>query len=182
MKNIQFTTVEDLFNHLAKKFNTDLTPNVMPHLESAKEMETADSYIAETVQLIGQAQQGMEGFEVGKMEEVGETMMEEMMAQFEALGEKEDYNEVVDGIMRQLLSKDMMYEPTKQVCDKFPEWLATNKPHLSKSGAHVCNFQLNRFSHPNTTEYTNYGRQYQTFQKLLAVYDTEPDNFPRLEK
>lgn len=29
------------------------------------------------------------------------------------------------------------------------------------------------------TEYENYGRQYQTFQKIIAVYDTEPDNFPR---
>lgn len=31
-----------------------------------------------------------------------------------------------------------------------------------------------------SAEYENYGRQYQSFQKLLAVYDTEPDNFPRL--
>ena len=30
------------------------------------------------------------------------------------------------------------------------------------------------------SEYINYGRQYQSFQKILAVYDTEPDNFPRL--
>lgn len=30
------------------------------------------------------------------------------------------------------------------------------------------------------SEYGNYGKQYQTFQKILAVYDTEPDNFPRL--
>ena len=29
------------------------------------------------------------------------------------------------------------------------------------------------------TEYENYGKQYQTFQKIIAVYDTEPDNFPR---
>ena len=25
-----------------------------------------------------------------------------------------------------------------------------------------------------------YGKQYQVFQRLLSVYDTEPDNFPRL--
>ena len=29
-------------------------------------------------------------------------------------------------------------------------------------------------------KYENYGKQYQVFQKLLAVYDTEPDNFARL--
>lgn len=26
----------------------------------------------------------------------------------------------------------------------------------------------------------NYGRMYQCFQKILAVFDIEPDNFPRL--
>jgi len=57
----------------------------------------------------------MEVFEASKMEAAGENMMDEMMAQFEALGEKEDYNEVIDGVMRQLLSKDMMFDPCKQV-------------------------------------------------------------------
>lgn len=42
--------------------------------------------------MLAQGQKGMAGFEAGKMEETGEAMMEEMMAQFEALGEKEDYN------------------------------------------------------------------------------------------
>ncbi|CAE7715328.1 PEX19-2, partial [Symbiodinium microadriaticum] len=60
------------------------------------------------------------------MEDAGETMMEDMMAQFESLGEKEDYNEVIDGVMKQLLSRDLMYDPIKQVCEKFPEWLALN--------------------------------------------------------
>ena len=54
-------------------------------------------------------------------------MMEEMMAQFQALGDREDYNEVIDGVMRQLLSRDLMYDPVKQICTKFPEWLAIHK-------------------------------------------------------
>jgi peroxin-19 len=112
--------------------------------------------------MLGEAQKGMAGVDASKMEEAGEGMMDDMMAQFEALGEKEDYNEVVDGVMRQLLSKDLMYEPTKQICEKFPEWLALHKKNLA------------------TAEYENYGHQYQAFQKILAVYQTEPDNFPRL--
>ena len=36
----------------------------------------------------------MEGFEPAQMEDTGEEMMAQMMAQFETLGEKEDYNEV----------------------------------------------------------------------------------------
>ena len=62
----------------------------------------------------------MHGFEAGKMEEAGERMMEDMISQFEALGDKEDYNEVIDGVMRQLLSRDLMYEPMRNICEKFP--------------------------------------------------------------
>lgn len=50
------------------------------------------------------------------MEGHGEEMMESMMAEFEKLGEKEDFGGVVDGMMRQLLSKELMHEPMKQVC------------------------------------------------------------------
>jgi peroxin-19 len=124
-------------------------------------VKKADDVVAATLEMFSKAQQGMEGFDTTKMEEVGEDMMEDMMAQFEALGEKEDYNDVIDGVMKQLLSRNLMYEPTKQICEKFPEWLAIHKSKLSEA------------------DYTNYGLQYQAFQKLLAVYDTEPDNFPR---
>jgi peroxin-19 len=50
----------------------------------------------------------------------------------------------------------------QQVCDRFPEWLAIHRKNLSEA------------------EYNMYGHQYQSFQKILAVYETEPDNFPRL--
>ncbi|CAM9128300.1 unnamed protein product [Phaeothamnion confervicola] len=92
----------------------------------------------------------------------GEQMMREMAAEFEKLGEKDEYNEVVDNILQQLLSKELMYDPIKQVCDKYPEWLAQHRARFTQE------------------EYTRYGTQYQYFQRVLAVYETEPDNFPRL--
>jgi peroxin-19 len=142
---------------------SDLKPMYLPSgPEDTAGIASADFEVTQTLKKLGEAQKGMAGFEAGKMEEAGEQMMEDMMAQLESLGEKEDYNEVIDGVMRQLLSKDLMYEPTKQICGKFPEWLALHKPNLGDS------------------EYQNYGHQYMTFQKILAVYDTEPDNFPRL--
>jgi hypothetical protein len=89
-------TVDQLFGQLAKQFDTNLKPSYMPSGPDDKQgIEVADREVAATLQMIGTAQKGMEGFETGKMEEVGETIMEDMMAQFEALGEKEDYNEVV---------------------------------------------------------------------------------------
>ena len=159
-------SVEALFGSLKDKFvddrRTSFLPDGQPMQDDAEGIQTADFEVAKTLKMLGEAQKGMAGFEPGKMEEAGEHMIEDMMAQFESLGEKEDYQEVVDGVMRQLLSKDLMWEPTRQICDKFPEWLALHKKNLSDS------------------EYENYGKQYQAFQKILAVYETEPDNFPRL--
>lgn len=155
-------TVDHLFENLAKQFEQQHKSSLYPEdANDQKGIELSDREVAATMQMIGSAQQGMEGFEPSKIEDTSETIMEEMISQFEELGEKEDYNTVIDGVMRQLLSKDLMYDPTKQICDKFPEWLATHRRSLSEF------------------EYNNYGKQYQCFQKILAVYDTEPDNFPR---
>lgn len=48
-------------------------------------------------------------------------------------GEHGDVNPdaVIDGMMEQLLSKDLMYEPIKQVAVKFPDWLAARRNSLS---------------------------------------------------
>ena len=100
LKNLSDTSggnenVKSLFGDLASQFEQNLKPSYMPSdPDSASEIQGADREVAATMAMIGQAQQGMEGFEAGRMEEVGEGMMEDMMQQFESLGEKEDYNEV----------------------------------------------------------------------------------------
>jgi len=38
---------------------------------------------------------------------------------------------IVDGMMQQLLSKELMYEPMKHVADHFPRWLEEKKNSLS---------------------------------------------------
>lgn len=121
-----------------------------------------DRSVAQTLQMLAENASNMEGMSSSQVEGYGEDMMNSMIAEYEKMGEKEDFNEVVDGMMRQLLSKELMYEPMKQVCDKYPEWLATQVDALSKE------------------EYERYGTQYQFFQRIVAVYETEPDNFPRI--
>lgn len=67
-----------------------------------------------------------------QMEAMGEDMMESMMKELSAFGSTGDADDVVDGMMKQLLSKELMYDPMKQVCDRFPSWLAESKGHLSE--------------------------------------------------
>jgi peroxin-19 len=77
--------------------------------------------------------------------------------------EEEDVmGQVVNGMMKQLLSKEFMYEPMKDICQQYPKWLAENKTRISE------------------TEYQNYGRQYQYFQRIVHLYENDPDNTERL--
>ena len=63
-----------------------------------------------------------------------ETMMNNLsslMGGMDELGVDFSPESVIDGMMEQLVSKDLMYEPMKQVAKKFPEWLASKKNALS---------------------------------------------------
>jgi peroxin-19 len=42
-------------------------------------------------------------------------------------------DDIVDGMMEQLLSKDLMYEPMKQVADRYPAWLEANTDNLPET-------------------------------------------------
>ncbi|GAB9462736.1 Peroxisome chaperone and import receptor [Globisporangium polare] len=120
--------------------------------------------VAKTLQNMSKAAEDMEGMETAQLEEMGEEMMEEMMKKFEQMGEKSDFQDLVDGMMQQLLSKDVMYDPMLQICERYPEWLAEKESLLSKE------------------DYERYGKQYQYFQQIIAVYESEPDNFARLSE
>eukprot|EP00593_Proboscia_inermis_P011775 CAMPEP_0171325396 /NCGR_PEP_ID=MMETSP0816-20121228/116784_1 /TAXON_ID=420281 /ORGANISM="Proboscia inermis, Strain CCAP1064/1" /LENGTH=227 /DNA_ID=CAMNT_0011824565 /DNA_START=303 /DNA_END=986 /DNA_ORIENTATION=- len=96
------------------------------------------------------------------VEGLGEDMMESMMKEFEKMAQKDDSSDVIDDMMKQLLSKDLMYEPMKKVTERFPRWLAESKSHLSE------------------VDYNRHGQQYQYFQRIVALYEHDPDNFPRL--
>ena len=67
------------------------------------------------------------------VEEMGEEVINSMIEQFGKFQQSGDSDEVVDGMMRQLLSKELMYDPMKQVCERFPRWLAESKDKLSEN-------------------------------------------------
>ena len=61
----------------------------------------------------------------------------------------------MDGMMEQLLSKELMYEPMKQVTEKFPSWLESNKNRLTPE------------------EWDQRNRQYDCFQQLVKAYEED---------
>lgn len=68
-----------------------------------------------------------------------QAMLEEMMREFEQFmpsdsnaGTGDPTDALVNGMMQQLLSKELMYEPMVQVCNKFPTWLQRNEGEMTK--------------------------------------------------
>ncbi|KUF88357.1 Peroxisome biogenesis protein 19-1 [Phytophthora nicotianae] len=131
---------------------------------STDETDDVNAGVAKTLQNMAKAAEDMEGVGTAQVEAMGEEMMAEMMKKFEEMGEKSDFQDLVDGMMQQLLSKDVMYDPMKQICERYPEWLAEKESLLSKE------------------DYERYGKQYQYFQQIVAVYESEPDNYARLSE
>lgn len=70
--------------------------------------------------------------EFGKDDSSDETMLNDLMQGFAGMGEGFDTDAVIDGMMEQLVSKDLMYEPMKQVALKFPSWLKEKKDSITE--------------------------------------------------
>jgi len=67
-------------------------------------------------------------------------------------------DDFLDGMMEQLLSKDLMYEPMKQVAEEFPAWLDSQKGKL------------------DSDEWDHKNRQFECFQKLVAAYESQGES------
>ncbi|KAF4325575.1 hypothetical protein BBO99_00002023 [Phytophthora kernoviae] len=164
-QNPEFQKVlEQAFRELGDGDNIEQLLGSLKTDAATDETDDVNAGVAKTLQNMAKAAEDMEGVGTAQVEAMGEDMMSEMMKKFEEMGEKSDFQDLVDGMMQQLLSKDVMYDPMKQICERYPEWLAEKEPLLSKE------------------DYERYGKQYQYFQQIVAVYESEPDNFARLSE
>lgn len=112
--------------------------------------------------LLNNIQQPTPSNAIPNMEEFTNDSISNLLNDFTKMSNSEDANPIIDTVMKQLLDKELMYQPMKEVCTRFPTWLAKNKDTLSNE------------------EYERYGKQYQYFQKIVHVYEVEPGNFERL--
>ena len=63
-----------------------------------------------------------------------EDMMAQLMKELQAGGGggEEDFNKMLMGMMSQLTNKEILYEPMKELYDKFPAWLGENRATTGK--------------------------------------------------
>ena len=138
------------------------------HNDGGVNKEVMDNTISKLLNGLNSQESVGNGDDIPDMDnlQVGEDIMEQMMNDFSKNMEnnKGDFDDIVDGMMRQLLAKELMYEPMKNVCERFPVWLAESKDKLTEE------------------DYIRYGTQYQYFQRIVAVYENDPDNYRRLQE
>ncbi|KAJ3409230.1 Peroxisome chaperone and import receptor [Chytridiales sp. JEL 0842] len=93
---------------------------------------------------------------------LGEAGMEDMMKELEAMMNTSEFESMFGNIMEQLMSKDVLYEPMKDLHTKYPEWLKNNKDKVAAE------------------DYARYEKQYVIIQEIMEVYsaggDSEEDN------
>ncbi|KAL2525167.1 Peroxisome biogenesis protein 19-2 [Abeliophyllum distichum] len=114
-----------------------------------------------------EAVKGLESVTGSKLPPGGENfgsdaMMEDWVKQFEELAGSQDMESIVETMMQQLLSKEILHEPMKEIGERYPKWLEDNKASLTNE------------------EHARYFHQYELIKDLNQVYDTEPDNFNKI--
>lgn len=121
-----------------------------------------DAEFSETFKQLAEATKKLESANPEETEKIGEKIMQDMMGQFEKMGMKDDFANTMETMMKQLISKEVMYTPMKQVCEKFPEWLAENESKISKE------------------DFENYTKQNECFQQIVEIYDKDPENYDKV--
>lgn len=79
--------------------------------------------------------------------------LEKLLAEFGEGKTEDELNGLLDGMMSHLMSKDILYEPLKELSDKFPPYLEENKATLSE------------------LQYKQYTAQHASIAKMIAIFD-----------
>ncbi|KAH9327586.1 hypothetical protein KI387_007764, partial [Taxus chinensis] len=73
-----------------------------------------------------------------------------------------DMQSMVATMMHQLLSKEILHEPMKEIGERYPKWLEAKKATLSNE------------------DHERYSHQYELIKQLCQVYETQADNFEKI--
>ncbi|KAG0330981.1 Peroxisome chaperone and import receptor [Podila horticola] len=115
--------------------------------------ESFQDRIAKTM---GKLKESSDEVDAKVAEDSEEALMAEMMKQMEGMAEGGDFQNVLEGMMEQLMSKDILYEPMFDLQQKYPQWLKDNKDKISES------------------EYARYEKQYGYVNDIVTFFD-KPD-------
>ncbi|GMH29842.1 hypothetical protein Nepgr_031685 [Nepenthes gracilis] len=148
----------------------------LPDLKAKKKRKqkvSKESHVSETLDKLRQqtreAVKGLESMSAGSKsaDEGGgdlnkDALVDDWIKQFEELAGSQDMESIVENMMQQLLSKEILHEPMKEIGERYPKWLEEHKDGLSEEDRKRYSYQL------------------ELIQELNGVYETEPNNFTKI--
>ncbi|KAF2184267.1 Pex19-domain-containing protein [Zopfia rhizophila CBS 207.26] len=99
-------------------------------------------------------------------------------------GSDEDFSKILMGMMEQLTNKEILYEPMKELNDKFPKWMEENKEKVPKDDLTRYEEQqtlvreiMGRFERSGYSDSNAADREYivERMQKMQAAGSPPPD-------
>lgn len=120
-----------------------------------------------------------------KSDDIFAQMLKEMeKGGFDSEANDEDFSKMLMGMMEQLTNKDILYEPMKELYEKFPGWLEKNKDKVDKADLVRYEEQhtlvteiIGRFERKGYTDSNASDREYivERMQKMQAAGSPPPD-------
>ena len=115
-------------------------------------------------------------------------LMKELQAGGAGGGGEEDFNKMLMGMMAQLTNKEILYEPMKELDDKFPAWMEKNKANTGKED--LARFEeqrtlvgeiVGRFERKGYSDENEDDREYivERMQKVCCAAERGTDFKPR---
>jgi peroxin-19 len=153
-------------NNNLKTSNTANTASLSPNPSPSVSNSGADfnSSISDAVKMIAEGSKDMpqpQGLD--SMDE----LLNKFMAEFEQNAGNNNNNtanngeigaDMIEKLMGQMLSKEYLYQPMKDIAERYPSWLDTNKDKLS------------------VQEFEQYTKQETCFQRIVASYERAPND------
>jgi len=138
------STLEDFLKTVESEQQSPINNTSMPSNNQHSTLDM-DAELAETLKRLSESAEKLNDIKT-------DGSFENLMEQFE---QNSNYKGVVEGFMKQLITKEILYEPMKALFDKYPEWLEQNKDKIKPE------------------EYDNYLKQYGYIEKIVFTYDTQ---------
>jgi len=88
-----------------------------------------------------------------------EESLKKLMDEFQA---NPQMQEIMEGMMEKLVSKDVLYEPIKEMREQYPPWLEANKDKISKE------------------DLEKYQKQFNIIDQICVAYEADPNNTTKL--
>ncbi|CAG8593166.1 11067_t:CDS:2 [Paraglomus occultum] len=84
-----------------------------------------------------------------------EDLLSDFVRALDSIAESGDFTNLVENMMDKLTTRDLLYEPMKELGMKYPQWLKDNKEKVSRE------------------DYERYEKQYECVQKIVAHFESQ---------